>query len=340
MAAKDYRKFMRYCNVVQDRTSPNYLRHVIETRSMRCSKCNALMWLSERLKSSSLKSPKFSLCCLSGSIKIPNVDPIPDKLRELLTGSDQKSEYFRTNIRMFNSILSFTSMNCKLDKELMKATTGVYTFRISGSIHHSISESMTTSSPKFSQIYILDGDAQIAHREQMFPFVQANILRELQIMLAHENPYVQIYHQIGHQLKHEPNKQLKLVLKNNYKRDKRFNLPSANELAILMIDDENQENVHRDIVLYSKSPNESRLIRINETHSTYDPLHYVLLFPKGQQGWSPDTYEKNKHLAAQNDSEDEEVQSEKTKYLTAMQFYSHRLQDRPGIRVICFLFYK
>ncbi|KAF7143823.1 hypothetical protein RHSIM_Rhsim05G0183800 [Rhododendron simsii] len=42
----------------------------------------------------------------------------------------------------------------------------------------------------------------------------------------------------------------------------------------------------RDIILHLKGNN--GLMRINECHPAYLPLHYVLLFPQGELGWDPD----------------------------------------------------
>lgn len=62
-----------------------------------------------------------------------------------------------------------------------------------------------------------------------------------------------------------------------------------------------------------------RLVHIDQNHSSYDPLHYVLLHPFGEPGWSYETYVKvNKQV--RNGAKD--------KFVTAMEFYSFRLMDR------------
>ena len=57
------------------------------------------------------------------------------------------------------------------------------------------------------------------------------------------------------------------------------------------------------------------LQRISEIHPSYDPLHYVLLFPNGDDGWHVDV---------------PLISSGKRERVTAMQFYSYRLQIRDG----------
>ena len=59
----------------------------------------------------------------------------------------------------------------------------------------------------------------------------------------------------------------------------RFNAPVFNEVAILIV---GNEFVQRDIVL-TKRDNQVR--RICETHRSYDPLQYPILFCQGQDGY-------------------------------------------------------
>ncbi|XP_064637877.1 uncharacterized protein LOC135494057 [Lineus longissimus] len=59
-----------------------------------------------------------------------------------------------------------------------------------------------------------------------------------------------------------------------------YNLPTATEVAVLM---PGEQHGHLDIVLQTK---EGRLQRINPRHRSYDPLHYVLLFPHGTDGYT------------------------------------------------------
>ncbi|CAB5190397.1 unnamed protein product [Rhizophagus irregularis] len=56
--------------------------------------------------------------------------------------------------------------------------------------------------------------------------------------------------------------------------------------AVLMIGDGcDIEPSNRNILLRQR---EGGLQKISELHPSYDPLHYVLLFPRGDNGWHPD----------------------------------------------------
>ena len=58
-----------------------------------------------------------------------------------------------------------------------------------------------------------------------------------------------------------------------------YNLPMAAEVAVILPGSADVPS-HCDIILYKRSsldPENRDIIRINETHPDYDPLHYVLL---------------------------------------------------------------
>ena len=63
------------------------------------------------------------------------------------------------------------------------------------------------------------------------------------------------------------------------------------------------------------SQREGGIKKISELHPSYDPLHYVLLFPRGDDGWHADI---------------PIIRSGIRKRVSQMQFYSYRLQIRNG----------
>ena len=60
---------------------------------------------------------------------------------------------------------------------------------------------------------------------------------------------------------------------------RRFNAPSCNEVGVLTV---GEEHGKRDIVLRY---NDRRLERVDETHRSYDPLQYPMIFPRGEDGY-------------------------------------------------------
>ena len=64
------------------------------------------------------------------------------------------------------------------------------------------------------------------------------------------------------------------------------NLPTSNQIANIIID-EYEEPCHCDIILMERQSGMENMCmkRINQNHTAYMPLHYILLFPHGEHGW-------------------------------------------------------
>ena len=105
-------------------------------------------------------------------------------------------------------------------------------------------------------------------------------------MLHDINPYVNIFRQAANLLKQNPLLDLKLIITNNRTKDSRlYNTPSVSEVAAIMIGNgQETENQNHNIIL---QPHKGGIQRISEIHRAYTPLHYVLMFPRGEDGWHP-----------------------------------------------------
>jgi len=72
----------------------------------------------------------------------------------------------------------------------------------------------------------------------------------------------------------------------NLQQDQRtHNLPTAEEIAVIIL----EKGIHhaldnRDVVLQARG---EQLEQISQNSPSYAALHYVLLFPKGKNGWYP-----------------------------------------------------
>ena len=130
-------------------------------------------------------------------------------------------------------------------------------------------------------------------------------------MMHRYNPYVEIYKQAFQKI--QKDQDLCVIIKNDPSVDRRrYNAPSAPDIAAILPEDPVSP---RDIVISYRENN--GLKRINELSSSYDPLHYVLMHPQGQQGFELQIKRKNSE----------------TKYITAMQFYAYRLMIRNNYHV-------
>ena len=117
-----------------------------------------------------------------------------------------------------------------------------------------------------------------------------------------------------------------LVLKADTTKDRRrYNLPTTLEISIIMSGCSISYSSHRDIILYKRSvnhPNGYKTMHMNEIHPRYDSLwydclHFVLLLPYGQDGWTFDISTNDKHPSK----------------VSPMQFYAYHLMQRANFNV-------
>ena len=142
----------------------------------------------------------------------------------------------------------------------------------------------------------------------------------------------------------QPGDVLNIVLKANTEKDKTKNTPTSNEIAVLMVNNDQFELNKRDVIVYRKNDEKDYPHKfINENLSMYDPLAYPLLHLFGEPGWQFQTYPKTRKFSNTANSEIEIIKDQtsnsdiqtvqKLKYVSAREFYAYRLQDRLGITI-------
>jgi len=180
-------------------------RHDCGSRSARCYACGAKMWLQEIISQSMMINIRFTMCCNNGAVQLPLLQQPPEVLRGLLSGSDPRSPAFREKIRMYNSILSFTSTGARIH-ESVTGTRSVYAFRIQGKMYHRIGSLLPQhdAQPRFCQLYIYDTTNQLHHRQNIMSTLDPDILHELQTMLSEVNPYAQTFKSIRNLVSNNP----------------------------------------------------------------------------------------------------------------------------------------
>jgi hypothetical protein len=102
-------------------------RHSLGLMTLECPHCHALHFAAEKLSNSTLREPKFGMCCLSGQVDLPPFPVAPRDLRHLFDGTSPYSLEFKTNIRQYNSAFAFTSLGVKVDQSVI-ARAGSYSF--------------------------------------------------------------------------------------------------------------------------------------------------------------------------------------------------------------------
>jgi hypothetical protein len=120
------------------------------------------------------------------------------------------------------------------------------------------------------------------------PSLRADTMRALQTLLNVHHRYAAIYKQAREILAEYPdadNASIRLRVDPSHDQ-RRYNLPTVDEVAIIIPGDGEQATDGRDIILRN---HQNSLQWVSDGHSAYDCLRYVLLFPYGEHGWHYDS---------------------------------------------------
>ena len=208
---------------------------------------------------------------------MPRLIDLPSYLLNLYTSFDSDAVSFRKNIRRYNNVLTYTSFGADIN---VIPGQGISDFRIYGQVYHRISLLLPEDGLQlaFAQLYIYDSEHKNANRHNVMPDLDNAILCNLLNMLDECNPYVQNFYRVRDLIQTNVPDKIFMVIHADRMRDPcRYNALSASEVATIMIGDGHDlHSSNRNIILRIR---DKGLQRISETHPSYDPLHYVLLFP-------------------------------------------------------------
>ena len=297
-----------------------------------CQYCAAYHFIDET--SGLAQQEEFEICCKKGDVTLQPLKAPPSYLRSLYQDQDPRGREFRQNIRRYNSALAFTSLNYNKDTRV-SLNHGIQTFRIHGDLYHLQGplEPGSHEPPVFAQLFFYDPEFAANARARQHPECNREILSQLALELQGCNPYISIYKSALERLRAdavanlEPlrlilSPQMRLIMEKGADR-RRENLPTSNELAVIIPDEFDQDS-RRDIILALRDPVDAdgrrrpQLTRIDVTHAAYMPLHYVLLFPNGDYGW---------HYALTL-RDHQNRRKESSTRLQQRQFYRYRLHVR------------
>ncbi|XP_052627755.1 uncharacterized protein LOC111912983 [Lactuca sativa] len=144
----------------------------------------------------------------------------------------------------------------------------------------------------------------------------SDIIQDIKVMLDSNNVLVRSYKMVRDTFQKNPQVDMKLRLIGRRERDGRtYNLPTASEVAALIVGDICDSIEKRDIVVETKT---GFLQRISELHPSYLPLQYPLLFPYGDDGYSVDILHRGLSFT---------TNSKRVK-CTMREYFAFRIQDR------------
>ncbi|CAN7129321.1 unnamed protein product, partial [Brassica rapa subsp. narinosa] len=281
-----------------------------------CTKCGALMWTSESTGKDFITGElTFTICCNHGQIKLPPINQPPPMLEELL-----QQRWFRDTIRVYNSVLAFTSIGMKMDYTVVNAP-GPYTIRIQGQTHHRIGSLLPRQGrpPEYLQLYIFDTGNEVRNRLNAMgqTSIEGNLdettLARLIEMLDENNCLAKLFRR-ARDYYEDSGQEFNIRLLSDKGKGKEYDLPSTSEVAGLIVGDMSSTIGVRDIVVQFQS---DTLQQIRDDHPLYMSLQYPLLFPHGEYGYHP---EISLHL--------ETGTSRTRQFLTIRQYYAAQIQTR------------
>lgn len=264
-------------------------RHDLGCMDISCGHCGALHWMDEKLADSPRSAPVFGTCCNSGQVRLPALRDPPIVIRNLLTEDDAHAKEFRDHIRQYNAALAFTSLGVKIDDSINRGGGRTpYIFRINGELCHMMGAFTPRENemPAYAQLYLHDPQMAINQRMRRNNNLRRDTMLQLQDTLRTHHHYAELYrhaHEILAGRNNTDDVAVRLRVTEDHDR-RRYNLPVADEVAVIIPGDGTQSWDSRDIVLRRRDDGGSRQ-RIKDGHPSYACLHYVVLFPYGEDGW-------------------------------------------------------
>jgi len=208
-----------------------------------------------------MENPKFGKCCLSGKIELPKLEPPPQPLRGLLEGDQPQAKNFHSDIRQYNMALSFTSLGADIDHALMAGGGGPPVFQLHGAMYHLGGTLLPPpdNSPKYAQLYIWDAALAKEVRQGRNPNLDHAVLGGLQDMLLEHNPFVPLFKDAltlmedleGEEGEEDDHLHVRLTYK-PFSDPRRYNLPTSDDIAVILPGDGTSEGDKRDIILHQK----------------------------------------------------------------------------------------
>ena len=293
--------------------------NTVGDRDRGCQHCGALLWPDEL----------SSLCCADGRVQLAPLPAPPPILRQLWTEDSAEAKVFRKHARHLNASLALASQVVRD----VRPPQGGYapSVIIQGRLYHRMGPLRARDGevPRFAQLYIHDPHCEEPEAEAALRLghvrlgrttpaatqrVLLDLLQRLQQLMRDRNPYVNDLI-MACEVPEDQVEQLRLVINADVHPEgehaRRYNRPEGFMEVSVLID---EEPAQRDLVLRLRVVGDGRdLDTISDCHRSYEPLHFVLLYPLGTDGW----YSELRQTPGGD------------RKMSALQYAAHRLQTRP-----------
>ncbi|GJQ97094.1 DNA helicase PIF1, ATP-dependent [Tanacetum coccineum] len=240
-------------------------------------------------KGSRFVNPSFSLCCKEGKIQLPKFNPTPQPLHNLLNYNDPATARFRDQIRVYNSMFSYTSFRARID-HLINNRRGVYTFRVNGQSYHRIGSLLPKegTQPRYAQLWFFDTENEVSNHMRAFidtdnrDGVDAATMHTLTQMLDQYSLVAKAFRMARNWCHSHASVNVELHLLSERTNARQYNKPTVAEVAALITNDFGDETPSINILVNKLHSGPKR---ISELHPTYMALQYPLLFLYGEDGF-------------------------------------------------------
>jgi hypothetical protein len=169
-------------------------------------------------------------------------------------------------------------------------------FKICGQIHHRIGSLLPHDgeAPKFIQLYIYDTMNEVQntirslnHDERKESDLDPSTVQSLIAMLDNHNSFAKQFRMARDRLADHNDEEFFVRIVGPRDGDPpQYNLPSTDQLAMLVVGDFSCDAFERDIVIETQA---GQLKQISALHPAFMALQYPLLFPFGEAGFQPGT---------------------------------------------------
>jgi len=279
----------------------------VGTMDNECRSCGAMFWAREKNSNGDYK-----LCCDVGDVNLPALQPFPEPLKasaprapscgqthaRLPSQSLLRNADFKKKFRQYQS-----AFQCASTGMVDRTLPGLSSFIVQGKLYHVMSSGALPNDDSeartFLQVYTLDDQAAAARRGDIFKGLDKDVLASLTSMMSEVNPYVGKFKALAN----STTPTARLILQGaptakkgatvNGQDARTYSLPSASEVAVLIMGADDEEQHAREVIVHkvTAAPGEGyKLMRIPTSHAAFMPLHFMLMCPRGEPGWHKDMF--------------------------------------------------
>jgi hypothetical protein len=158
-------------------------------------------------------------------------------------------------------------------------------FCINGTVYHKYG-SLRPQIPyrqNFSQLYFCDAEDQLITRTSLISHLNPRTIELLQGIVLQHNRFAQEFKTVYEQYGATPFGSLNVVIKDAQAKGRRYDQQTYPEIAAMVVENSVDGSVDPHAIVMRDQMNGLRVI--SALHASYTPLHYVLMFPFGGEGW-------------------------------------------------------